>query len=119
MIKKLFFFTLSSLWLLSCNGGKSFSAPAGIIQPDTLVEVLTDVHIFQATIQLGNFQNDSAGKVNKAFEAILKKHRLSDEEYNRSLKFYSYRPDVFDDIYEKVLNNLSQQKAELMGKKHT
>jgi len=118
MIKKLALLALLSLFLVSC-GSKSFRAPTGIIQPDTLVQVLTDVHIFQATIQLGSFQNDSAGTVHKAFEAILQKHNLTDSIYNRSLKFYSYHPDVFDDIYEKVLSNLSQQKAELMGKKHS
>jgi len=119
MIKKIAFLALSVQLLLSCNSSKSFRAPAGIVQPDSMVEVLTDVHIFQATLQLGYFKNDTAGASNKAFESILKKHHLSDEEYNKSLKFYSYNPEIFDDIYEKVLSNLSQQKAELMGKKHS
>src|SRR5579863_7648451 len=105
--------------LASCHSNNSPHVPSGIIQPDSMVQVLTDVHIFQATLQLGYLQNDSATEVAKTFNTLLKKHHLTEEQYNKSVKYYSYHPALLDDIYEKVLSNLSQQKAELQGKKHS
>lgn len=105
--------------LSSCHNGSSPRVPAGIIQPDSMVQVLLDIHIFQAMLQLGYYQKDSAQGVANKFSALLKKHHLTDEQYNKSLKYYGYHPALLDDIYEKVLNNLSQQKAELQGKKHS
>jgi len=105
--------------LISCHGGNSPHVPADIIQPDSLVVVLTDVHIFQASLQLGYIRGDSAQFAAKAFEEVLKKHHLTQEQYSKSLKYYCYHPALLDDVYEKVLNNLSQQKAEMLGKKHS
>jgi hypothetical protein len=117
-MRKLLFGALLYM-LSSCHGSNSFHGPAGIIPPDSMVVVLTDVHIFQATLQLGYFPSDSAQVAAKAFENILKKHRLTDIQYSKCLEYYCYHPALFDDIYEKVLNNISQQKAELLGKKHS
>jgi hypothetical protein len=116
-MKKLVFLALLYI-LSSCHEGTSFSAPSGVIPPDSMVQVLTDVHIFQATLQLGYFKSDSAQVAAKAFEDILSKHHLTQSEYSKCLEYYCYHPALFDDIYEKVLNNISRQKAELLGKKH-
>jgi hypothetical protein len=105
--------------LLSCHGNNSVHVPEGIIEPDSMVTLLTDIHIFQANLQLGYFQNDSANASHKAFLDILEKHNLSQEDYNESIRFYTFHPVLLDSVYEKVLNNLNQQKAELMGKKHS
>jgi len=116
-MKKLVFGALLYV-LASCHGDNSVRVPAGIISPDSMVQVLTDVHIFQATLQLGYFKSDSVQVTAKAFDDILKKHHLTQGEYSKCLEYYCYHPDLFDDIYEKVLNNISKQKAELLGKKH-
>ncbi len=104
--------------LLSCHGNHEIHVPAGIITPDSLVPVLTDIHIFQANAQLGYLPNDS-NSTKAAFMDILKKHSLTMEEYNKSMQYYSYHPAILDSVYEKVLNNIAQQKAELLGKKHS
>ncbi len=109
-----FIYTLSS-----CQSGGFAHVPAGIIVPDSMVTVLTDVHIFQATLQLGYIREDSARLVAKAFDDVLKKHHLTEDEYSKSIKYYSYHTSLLDGIYEKVLSNISQQKAELLGKKHS
>lgn len=110
---------VSVCMLLSCHGNNSVRVPEGVIPPDSMVTVLADIHILQATLQLGYFQNDSASASHRAFLDILKKHRVSEEKYNSSIKFYTFHPILLDSIYEKVVNNLSQQKSELMGKKHS
>ncbi len=108
-------FALLSLFLLSCHKHSQIKIPADIIQPDSLVQVLTDVHIMQATVQLGYTQNDSLFATQKAFQSLWKKHHMTQDDYDKDMKFYSYHPELLDSVYEKVLSNLEQQKAELLG----
>jgi hypothetical protein len=111
-------FALLSIGLLSCHKHNRTKIPADIIQPDSLVQVLTDVHILQATMQLGYPQTDSATTSQKAFEALWKKHHITESDYQKDMKFYSYHPELLDSVYDKVLSNLAEQKAELLGHKH-
>jgi hypothetical protein len=94
------------------------SVPSDIVVPDSMVQIVTDVHILQATLQLGYMQQDSGVTTQKAFESIWKKHHITQADYDHSMKYYTYHPAMLDSIYERVLNNLAQQKAELMGQKH-
>ncbi|HXB13448.1 MAG TPA: DUF4296 domain-containing protein [Bacteroidia bacterium] len=108
-------FALVSIVLFSCHKHSRVKIPADIIQPDSLVLVLTDVHILQATMQLGYTQNDSLFTSHKAFQSIWKKHHMTEGDYEKDMKFYSYHPEILDSVYEKVLSNLEEQKAELLG----
>ena len=104
--------------LFACHKG-NVHIPDDVVKPDSMVQVLTDIHIFQATLQLGYFSNDSAAAAKRAFGDILKKHNLTEQQYKKATEFYSYHPALLDSIYEKVINNLSEQKVQLQGtKKH-
>jgi hypothetical protein len=105
--------------LASCHGRTSAHVPDGIIPPDSMVAILTDVHLLQASIQLGYFQDDTITTVQKAFKDLWKKHHVNEDDYNKSIKYYSYHPILLDPVYEKVMSNLNEQKVELLGKKHT
>ena len=100
---------------ISCHKGNNMHVPSNIVCPDSMVQVLTDVHILQATFQLGFFKNDSVQAAHQAFIAVLKKHHLTEKDYNRATRYYSYHPVLLDSIYEKVLDNLSEQRAKLQG----
>jgi len=82
-----------------------------------MVDVLTDVHLVQASQRM-EFVIDSADTGSyTSFDYVWKKHRITEEEYNKCLDFYSHNPKILDSIYERVLNNLNKEKAELQGKK--
>ena len=108
-------FALVAIVLLSCHKHSRVKIPADIIQPDSLVEVLTEVHILQATMQLGYTQNDSLFSAQKAFQTLWRKHSMTESDYQKDMKFYGYHPELLDSVYEKVLSNLEEQKAELLG----
>ncbi|HTB30906.1 MAG TPA: DUF4296 domain-containing protein [Bacteroidia bacterium] len=92
--------------------------PKEYLTRDTMIEVITDVHLVQASQRL-NIPIDTADTgTATSFNYVWKKHHITEVEYKRSLDFYSHNPSILDTIYEKVLNNLSQEKAELMGKKN-
>ncbi len=91
--------------------------PKDILSPDTMVEVLTDVHLVQASQRMGIAIDTTDTASSASFSYVWKKHRITEDEYNKCLDFYSHNPSLLDSIYEKVLSNLSRQKAELQGRK--
>jgi hypothetical protein len=106
------------LGFAACKKNKTVKVPEGIVVPDTMAQVLADVHILQASLQMGFGRNPQDSSSKGSFELVWKKHHLSEDEYNKSLKYYIDNPKLLDSVYDKVLNNLSQQKAELMGNKN-
>ena len=111
----LLLFTL--LYLTACNKSKKIKVPEGIIVPDSMVQVLTDVHIAEASAQMGLIPPGKDSLSKEAFDALYKKHHITEMDYHTSLNYYLAHPSILDSVYDKVLNNLSQQKAEMMGKK--
>jgi len=103
--------------LFSCHGKTSVEVPEGIIPPDTMTSVLCDVHILQASSQLGYSQSPNDTSLQLAYESIWKKHHLTDSSYNQNMRYYCDHAKLLDSVYEKVLNTLNRQKAELMGEK--
>lgn len=83
---------------------------------DTMVEVLTDVHLVQAAQRMSMVIDTADTSLAATFNYVWKKHHITEAEYKKNIDFYSHNPGMLDSIYEKVLNNLSKQKAELQGK---
>jgi len=121
MNKRLFFFRIFFLFsfylLISCRGKSHVSLPEGIVPPDTMAEILVDVHILQAAAQLGYTMNPKDTNSTMAYQSLWKKHNLTEKSYRENMHFYSDRPKLLDSVYEKVQSRLNQQKAELMGPK--
>lgn len=106
------------LFITSCGNGNKVKIPKDVISSDTMVDVLTDIHLVKAAQQMGMVLNpNDTGKVS-AFEYVWQKHHITQEEYQKSLNFYTLHPAVLDSIYENVLNNLNKERAELQAKRH-
>ncbi len=103
--------------LLSCHSKSYVAIPAGILPPDTMMAVLSDVHIMQASALQGYSQNDKDTSIDQAYQSLWKKHHITESTYTQSMQFYCDHARLLDSIYEKVLTNLNQQKVELMGHK--
>ncbi len=101
----------------SCRSKSYVKIPEGIVTPDTMTAILSDIHILQASAQLGYSQSPNDTSLKMAYESIWKKHHLTDSSYNQNMRFYCNNAKLLDSVYEKVLNNLNRQKAELMGEK--
>jgi len=111
----LFIFCLLSA---SCGNGNKIKIPKDVISKDSMVEVITDVHLVQASQRLGVVIDSADTGQFTSFEYVWRKHHITENQYKKSLDFYTLNPSLLDSIYENVLNNLSKQKAELLAKKH-
>ena len=107
------FFSVLTL-LCSCSGDDS--APDGILKKSEMVNVLTDVHIVDGGLINISQEPDTLYKYGYLkYLAVFKKYNTDSAEFRRSFKYYSLKPSVFSDIYDKVLKKL-QVKTDSLTK---
>jgi hypothetical protein len=111
---KVLTFTILYL-LLSCKSKNQVSIPSDILPPDSMTALLADVHILQASAQLGYSENIKDTSLQLAYQSLWRKHNLTENSYNKNMLYYCNHPKLLDSVYEKVLGDLNQRKAELMG----
>jgi len=105
MHKYIILFFLVLTLLCSCHGDDS--APDGILKKSEMVNVLTDVHIADGGLINISQAPDTLYKYGYLrYPAVFKKYNTDSAEFRRSFKYYSLKPAVFSDIYDKVLKKL-------------
>ena len=116
-----------SILLFSCGQEeKSVVVPADVLPKEKMAEVLTDIHIAEAVGQNARTPSfsgeanlktlpDSASAVpidiGISFQKIFEKNKITKEQYEKSLSFYIDHPELLNEVYEKVLNELSKMQA--------
>ena len=120
MMKKL----ISALILVSCLASCYHSEPeAGfdmskVIQSDSMVSLLTDMHIADGIISTRKDKSIPVGHLSgEYFEVILKKHQIDREIFEESMRYYAYHTEEFSVIYEKVIINLSLKESAVSSTK--
>jgi hypothetical protein len=94
----LFFSVL--LYLTAC---KSNDVPDGIIKEKEMISLLTDVHITDGVIYTLPQVPDSLYKYGRdKYIAVFKKHHTTDDQFQKSLKYYSLHPDKLQEMYGKI-----------------
>lgn len=88
--------------------------PSRYIQPAEMEEILYDYHIGQAVAQL---EDSSLEKRNfdrmVMLGAVLKKHGVTQAEFDSSLVYYYTRADRFQKMYRRVAERLSDEALRL------
>ncbi len=90
-----------------------FSIPDGIMSPDSMVQLIADLHLVDAKIAEGGL-NDSATKAiaPSYYSFVLKKHKLDTAMFNKNFRFYLGHPAYFNEMYARALDELSKRQAE-------
>lgn len=110
---------LSVILLISCSSKeKQVSIPDDILSKEKMAEVLVDVHLLEASLNISTYSRDQVvmNNINPNSD-ILKKNAISKKKYDDSFSFYSKNPSLLTEVYQLVLNSLSKMQAEVMAKK--
>ena len=93
--------------------------PADVLPKDKMAEVMVDIHLLEATVNLTVTATDKAAFNEKGDQIdVYKKHNITRKQYEDSYLFYTRHPELLGEIYQQVLNELSKMQAEVMnGKK--
>ncbi|MDB5121642.1 MAG: hypothetical protein JWN56_2860 [Sphingobacteriales bacterium] len=97
----LVYFTLIFLTACTTNTSKQ-----DIIEPDKMVEVLTDIHIVDGYISTFRQSDTLKQRASSYYAAVYKHHHIDSLTYKNSLEYYSRNPKLLDTIYYKVNNQL-------------
>lgn len=107
-------FILAVILTASCSHPHE-EIPAEIIQPDSMVLVLTDFYLAEALASEATFNQDGAELRKSFYKYILNSHNTSHERLKISIDYYSSRPELFSVISEKVIEELSRKQATAGG----
>ncbi len=92
--------------------------PNSILSEEKMAEVLVDVHLLEASLNISTYSRDQVVMNNiNPNSNILKKNNITKKLYDESFEFYSKNPLLLTEVYQLVLNNLSKMQAEVMTKK--
>ncbi|MDN5284568.1 MAG: hypothetical protein JWR38_842 [Mucilaginibacter sp.] len=100
MHKYLILFFLVTLFLGAC---KSNSIPNGIIKPDDMAGLLTEIHIIDGRLYSGLQTPDTLYKYGMGnYLAAFEKFHTDSAGFRKSMNYYSTNPDKISDIYDEV-----------------
>ncbi|RZK81227.1 MAG: DUF4296 domain-containing protein [Pedobacter sp.] len=94
------------LFLSACKPG----IPKDIIQPNEMVLVLNDIHLVDGYISNAN-PDSSIVIAASYYNGVYKKFNIDSAKYQRSMDYYNTKPALMDEIYKKITDTLSKQKA--------
>lgn len=113
-----YFLLFCIVLLASCSDTKTVSIPDSVLSENKMSEVMVDVHLLEATLNINTFSRDkvSKGAIEPTTD-ILKKHSVTKQQYDESFTFYTRNPQLLSEVYLKVLNELSKMQAQVTHSK--
>lgn len=101
----------------ACGGGKKdMVTPPEVLIRDSMVQVMATIHIAEARIMQANDQQlKQSVKSNFVLES-LNKHQVDTALFNRSFDWYASHPEMFSELYDDVLSEISRRQAEANDK---
>lgn len=110
------------LLLFACSDDKQVEIPAGVLSQEQMATVMAEVHLLEASLNLNissAITKGDAPDLQATTLEVLKKKGVTKEKYETSFLFYSQHPEILSEIYQQVLNNLSQLQAKVANEKDT
>jgi len=115
-MKKLLFIALA-FFAFSCSN-EEVKTPGHILEKKELVDVQVDLYMVEAAHNMNVLKQDSADTEYKTmFETVMKKHSISREDYESSLRYYAIDNESLNEIYDSVLVKLTKLENEITYKK--
>ncbi|MGN8069502.1 DUF4296 domain-containing protein [Mucilaginibacter sp. SG564] len=100
MHKYLTLFFSVSLLLCACKNDKP---PGGLIKPDAMAGLLTEIHIIDGHLYSGLQTPDTLYKYGMGnYLAAFERFHTDSGTFKRSMNYYAKYPDKLTDIYDKV-----------------
>ena len=78
-----------------------------------MIPVLVDIHIAQAATGLYHTGDTSMFAINDYLPYILKIHHIEKAKYDSSTAFYTLHPEIMEEMYDEVINELSKKQGEI------
>lgn len=110
-MKKLIILVLVGI-AMSCSNRSR--VPDYVIPKDQMVNIIVDMHLLDGLLSVRPIQHKmiELDTLNQ-YDALLQKYGYTRNDFDTSLFYYGKKIDLYDDIYEEVLNKLTFIEAEI------
>jgi len=105
---------------VSCTHNQSLPKPALLLSEKQMIDLLTDVHVIEASMNfrrnLGQSMDD---RKTVFFDSLFKIYGITPELLEQNLRYYNENPDQMDRIYESVIEKLSALQSAIKVEEDT
>ncbi len=115
--KRSVLFSVFSVLVACTSSNAPVVIPATVLPKDSMVSLLVDIHLLEASIDQGMINGTVKGNANAAHPVtcyrIFESHHTTRSAYDRSMAFYCAHPDLLAKLYEQVISELSRKQIGL------
>ena len=86
--------------------------PRYVIQPDEMADLLADIHIGEAVVDLNrnDYRTDSSKLV--MLQSVLMRHNVTKQQLDTSFEWYGHHISYYMDVYDKTIERLEHRLTE-------
>lgn len=110
-MKKLLLILVAFLGLMACQDIQYPEKPKNLIPKDKMVDVITDLYIFNAAKSYNRNLLQQSGLTMQEF--IYEKHEIDSVQFQKSNAYYAANIEELEDIYTEVEERLKAQQQEI------
>lgn len=109
-------FIFLSVLFFSCSEPKQ-EIPDHVLKKDKMRDVMVDVSLLESTLNLNLINGKKLQDAANMKRDLFQNHGTTQQQYDTSIYFYSHHPEIFKEVYDGVLQELSKMQAEESLKK--
>jgi hypothetical protein len=95
---------------------RQWKTPADVMSRDSMVQVMATVHITEARIMQANNQQLKQEEKSRFVLQSLSNHQIDTALFNRSFSWYASHPDLFSEMYDDILSEISRRQVGISDK---
>lgn len=108
---KYFFLIIVLLLCFACNS-KLADKPA--IDKEEFIQILTDIHLAEASMMNGNpFEKGRGLSMIMEYDKIFDKNKVSREDFIQTFNYYKQHPKEMDELYNDISERMTVKEAEV------
>jgi hypothetical protein len=89
-----------------------------VIDRETMIQMLTDLHVLEATLQMERSRGVDATKLSpRYYAAFFSKYKVSEKRFLGSIDYYKQDQQTFIRIYDVVIDSLKSRSEHLSAPK--
>jgi len=97
--------------LMACGKHR---VPRAYPKPEEMAVILAELHMLESTLGFASMRgNARQTEIPGAYKFVLERHGLTTLEFDTIRKWYVERPDLYQDVYRMVLEELSRMEADV------
>ncbi len=106
--------------IISCSDYEKNVRKKDIIPAETLIPILVDIHLADGILGNHKIMINYPGKDSISnYKKIIESYSYNITELETTLAYYADKPDELEEIYEKVIDNLSKLESEIRSQRYS